>query len=135
MLIELGASFNPFTDQHYDVILPVPLHIERLRWRGFNQSLLLAQAIGQRQQTRVDPFLLERTRPTIPQTQLSEKERRNNVRGAFAINKPQSLQEKCILLIDDVYTSGTTVDECARVLRQHGAAAVDVFTLARAVSQ
>lgn len=133
MLAEIGASRNPFTAQHYDVIIPVPLHIKRLRWRGFNQSLLLAQAIGEKEKIVVDPFLLERTRSTAPQTQLSEKERKNNVRGAFMVSDPDRLQRSCILLIDDVYTSGATVNECARLLRHNGATAVDVFTLARAV--
>lgn len=135
MLAEIGASYNPFVAYPYDVIIPVPLHIERLRWRGFNQSLLLAQAIGEKEKIEVDPFLLERTRSTAPQTQLSEKERKNNVRGAFTVSNPERLQETCVLLIDDVYTSGATVNECARVLRRSGATDVDVFTLARTVIQ
>lgn len=135
MLAEIGASWNPFTTQHYDVILPVPLHLKRLRWRGFNQSLLLAQAIGQKEKIAVEPFLLERTRSTAPQTQLSEKERKDNVRGAFRVSNPDRLQGTRILLIDDVYTSGATVNECARVLRHSGATDIDVFTLARAVTQ
>lgn len=133
-LAKLGAVQNPFVEQLYDLIIPVPLHLKRLRWRGFNQSLLLARAIGQGKQIPVDPFLLERVRPTAPQTELTEKERKNNVRGAFAISVPEHLQGASVLLIDDVYTSGATVNECAQVLRQNGARAVDVFTLARAVS-
>jgi ComF family protein len=132
LLATLAADLCPFTDQ-YDFIVPVPLHIERLRWRGFNQSLLLAQAIGRKKQERVQPFLLERIRPTVPQTQLNAKERQTNVRGAFAVSAPAQLQSTTLLLVDDVYTSGSTINECARVLRRSGAAAVDVFTLARAV--
>jgi ComF family protein len=133
ILSKISSSWNPFSNQMYDLILPVPLHLRRLRWRGFNQSLLLAQAIGRSQNVLVDPFLLERIRPTVPQTELNEKERRNNVRGAFAVSIPERLQGASVLLIDDVYTSGATVNECARVLCQNGAATVDVFTLARAV--
>jgi predicted amidophosphoribosyltransferase len=81
----------------------------------------------------VNPFLLERIRQTNPQTQLSESERRTNVRGAFTVRTPELLAEKSVLLVDDVYTSGATIEECARVLRRAGAAVVDVFTLARAV--
>ncbi len=132
LLATLAADNCPFAE-HYDFIIPVPLHIERLRWRGFNQSLLLAQTIGRKKQNQVNPFLLERIRPTAPQTQLNEKERRTNVRGAFAVSAPAQLQGATLLLIDDVYTSGSTLNECARVLRRSGAAAVDVFTLARAV--
>ena len=133
MLAKLGAVQNPFMEQTYDLIIPVPLHIKRLRWRGFNQSLLLAQAIGHDKQIPVDPFLLKRVRPTVPQIELNEKERKNNVRGAFAVSAPEHLQGASVLLIDDVYTSGATVNECARVLRRNGAIVVDVFTLARAV--
>ncbi len=132
-LADLAAAFFPLAEEHYDLAVPVPLHLDRLRWRGFNQSLLLAQAIGHARQIPVDPFLLERIRPTAPQTQLNERERSANVRGAFAVQNTARLKEKTVLLIDDVYTSGSTVNECARVLRRAGAAAVDVFTLARAV--
>ena len=116
------------------MIVPVPLHPQRLRWRGFNQSLILSRAIGYAQQIEVDPFLLQRLRPTVPQTQLNESERRANVRGAFAVEAPEWLDGKRVLLVDDVYTSGATVEECAKALRRGGAAVVDVFTLARAVT-
>jgi ComF family protein len=133
ILAEIGANTCSLVDQQYDLIIPVPLHRERLRWRGFNQALILAQAIGQKSHVPVNPFLLERTRPTNPQTQLSEDERRKNVRGAFTVTAPEQLADKTVLLIDDVYTSGATTEECARELLRNGAAAVDVFTLARAV--
>ncbi|HEV8713562.1 MAG TPA: ComF family protein [Candidatus Binatia bacterium] len=120
--------------QAYDLIVPVPLHPDRLRWRGFNQSLILARAVGCARQLTVDPFLLERIRPTVPQTQLSASERRANVRGAFAVRATERLEEKRVLLVDDVYTSGATVEECAKVLYRAGAEVVDVFTLARAVT-
>lgn len=119
--------------QDYDRVLPVPLHLSRLRWRGFNQSLILARAIGQRIDTPIDPWLLGRTRPTPPQTELSREERRANVRGAFGVNTPALARGKRFLLVDDVYTSGATVEECARTLYQNGARSVDVFTLARVV--
>jgi predicted amidophosphoribosyltransferase len=70
----------------------------------------------------------------VPQTQLTEAERRTNVRNAFAVVAPERLAGKEVLLVDDVYTSGATVEECAKALCRGGAAAVDVFTLARAVS-
>ena len=117
--------------QDYDRVIPVPLHLTRLRWRGFNQSLILARAIGQHINTPVDPWLLSRTRPTPPQTQLSKEDRRANVRGAFGVNTPALAKGKRLLLVDDVYTSGATVEECARTLYQNGARSVDVFTAAR----
>lgn len=134
-LASLAATCCALEAERHDVIVPVPLHLDRLRWRGFNQSLLLARAIGQARRIPVDPFLLERIRPTTPQTQLKGKERRSNVRGAFRVSDAKRLAEKTVLLIDDVYTSGATTQECAHALRRSGAAAVDVFTLARAVFQ
>jgi ComF family protein len=116
-----------------ELIVPVPLHPKRLRWRGFNQSLLLARQVSRACGAPVDAFLLIRRRETPPQTQLSEEERRKNMRGAFAVRAPASVRGKTLLLIDDVYTSGATVNECSRELRRAGARAVNVLTLARAV--
>ena len=117
-----------------DLIVPVPLHPRRLRWRGFNQSLLLAKQVSRRYEVPMDPFVLYRKRETAPQTQLAEGERRKNVRGAFATRPERSLKRKSLLLVDDVYTSGATVNECSRVLLHGGAKEVYVLTLARTVS-
>jgi ComF family protein len=122
-----------FAGEQYDVIIPVPLHLERLRWRGFNQALLLSKAIGVAHSVEVNPFLLERSHPTVPQTQLTGKERRMNVKGAFTVSSSQQVRGKRVLLVDDVYTSGATVRECAETLMHAGAQVVDAFTLARAV--
>ncbi len=116
-----------------ELIVPVPLHPKRLRWRGFNQSLLLARQVSFVYGVPVDPFLLYRNRETPPQTQLTEDERRRNVRGAFAIYPEKTLKGKSMLLVDDVYTSGATVNECSRVLLRGGAREVTVLTLARTV--
>ncbi len=116
-----------------DVIVPVPLHPQRLRWRGFNQSVLLARQIGRAYRIPLDPFVLLRTRPTSPQTQLSEEDRRRNVRGAFSLHPERSVEGKTVLLVDDVCTSGATVNECSRVLKRNRAKRVLVATLARAV--
>jgi competence protein ComFC len=116
-----------------DLIVPVPLHPKRLRWRGFNQSLLLARQVHRLYELPLDPFVLYRDRETAPQTELTEDERRKNVRGAFAIHPGKSLKEKSVLLVDDVYTSGATVNECSRALVRGGAKAVHVLTLARTV--
>lgn len=132
-LAALAAEHCGLTGGDYDCILPVPLHLSRLRWRGFNQSLVLARAIGQRHTIAVDPCVLQRIKPTPPQARLTKRERRINVKGAFAVAEPDRLAGKALLLVDDVQTSGATVEECARTLYQGGARAVDVFTLARAV--
>jgi ComF family protein len=117
-----------------DLIIPVPLHPKRLRWRGFNQSVLLGRQISRIYNIPMDPFVLRRDYETAPQTQLAEDERRRNVRGAFLVNPDRSVDGKNILLVDDVYTSGATVNECSRILKKNGAKQVFVVTLARAVS-
>lgn len=117
----------------HDVIVPVPLHRDRLRWRGFNQAHLLARRLGRHHEVPVDPFMLVRSRPTPPQVGLDEAHRRRNVAGAFAVTQVASLDGGRALLVDDVYTTGATVEECARVLKRAGAWSVDVLVLARAV--
>lgn len=111
-----------------DLIVPVPLHPKRLKQRGFNQALLLARAFPQGTVARE---ALARVRHTVPQVELKPKERRDNVKGAFAVPDPALVKSKNILLLDDVYTTGATVRECAKVLRRAGARQVDVVTVAR----
>jgi ComF family protein len=113
-----------------DWIIPVPLHPSRLRERGFNQALLLARAFFPKDH-RIASDILIRTRPTEPQTNFNGTARRANLKNAFAVVKPLRLAGKKILLVDDVFTTGTTVNECARVLKKSGAAEVMVLTLAR----
>ena len=114
--------------QEADLIAPVPLHPGRLRQRGFNQALLLAQAFPE---APLERELLARQRATPPQAGLNPKERRDNVQGAFAVTRPHLVKGKKILLLDDVFTTGATVKECARVLLEAGADAVDVLAVAR----
>jgi ComF family protein len=116
-----------------DLIIPVPLHSKRLRWRGFNQSALLARQVSRAYGLPMEPFVLMRDKETLPQTQLSEEERRKNVRGAFSVRAAGALKGKTLLLVDDVYTSGATLNECSRVLMRAGADKVYILTLARAV--
>jgi ComF family protein len=116
-----------------DLIIPVPLHPERLREREFNQSLLLADRIGRYLDIPVSCTALTRIAPAPPQTTLSRKERLNNLRGAFAVSRPQTIIGKRILLIDDVFTTGTTVNVCAKTLRKAGSSDVSVLTLGRTV--
>jgi ComF family protein len=111
-----------------DLIVPVPLHPRRLKQRGFNQAWLLAQAFPELNLAR---DLLIRVRHTIPQVQLNPKERRDNVTGAFAVAQPARVQGQNVLLVDDLFTTGATARECARVLSRAGAARVEVLTVAR----
>lgn len=111
-------------------IVPVPLHSGRLRQRGFNQALLLARAFFPKDH-RLQVDFLRRIRPTPPQTGFNGAERRRNLKNAFAVTEPGRIRGKKILLVDDVFTTGTTADECARTLKKAGAAEVLVLTLAR----
>lgn len=114
-----------------DLILPVPLHAKRLRERGFNQALLLAKSFFPKERGRIRVDLLQRRRWTVPQTTLSGATRRQNLTGAFVVAEPTLVLGKKILLVDDVFTTGSTVDSCAHTLLLAGAAEVQVLTLAR----
>jgi ComF family protein len=113
-----------------DLVLPVPLHPARLRERGFNQAYLLVRSWGD----VVARDMLQRTRRTPPQTGLGRNGRLSNVKGAFAVKDPAAVENRHILLVDDVYTTGATVMACARILKQCHAAQVDVLTVGRAVT-
>jgi ComF family protein len=118
-------------DLFFEAIIPVPLHPARLRERGFNQALLLGKTLGKIHSKMVLAGALQRIRNTIPQVQLDHSERERNVRGAFAVRKQQEIMDKRLLLVDDVFTTGATVNECARVLKKSGAKEIIVLTLAR----
>jgi len=119
-----------------DVIVPVPLHWRRLWQRRYNQSALLAQGLAKLSGKPCDVLVLRRVRPTKSQGEMpSAKARRRNVRGAFRIDPRRRgrIRDRTVLLVDDVYTTGSTLDACARALKAAGAAKVLVLTLARVV--
>ena len=114
-----------------DYIIPVPLHRKRLQQRGFNQALLLAKICFGRSDTRINSAILHRTRHTVPQVSLDGKERRRSLKNAFTVTSGFDLAGTTICLVDDVYTTGTTVSECSKRLLSSGAASVIVLTFAR----
>lgn len=118
-----------------DLVAPVPLHWTRLAWRRYNQSALLANAAARIAERRCVPDLLVRLRRTPQQGQMGRAERRRNVRRAFAVARRHTalVPGRRVVLVDDVLTTGATADECVRALREAGAAAVDLLTLARVV--
>ena len=124
-------SFPDFDFTDYSLIIPVPLHIKKLRERGFNQSLILADAIGKKWQIPVNFSLLKRHKFTLTQTGLNKKEREQNIKGAFEVSDKEKIAGRNIILIDDVYTTGATINECAKILIKAGAQKVAVLTLAR----
>jgi ComF family protein len=115
--------------------VPVPLHWTRLFARRYNQAAVLAHAIHDVGGPPVGADWLLRRRRTPSQGKRNAAGRERNVRGAFAVKPGRSVKGRRILLIDDVFTTGATVGECARVLRRAGARQVDVLTLARTVRQ
>jgi ComF family protein len=128
----LAAQFKFHWHEHQpDLLASVPLHRSRLRSREFDQALALANYVGQQVDIPVTGDLLIRHRRTASQVNLNAAQRRRNVRGAFRLRDPQACQGKSLLLIDDVYTTGATAGECARLLQQAGARWVGVYTLAR----
>jgi ComF family protein len=118
-----------------DLLVPVPLHRDRLRERGYNQALELAKPLGKAMDIRLGAALLVRTQSTPAQTNLDAGTRRKNLRGAFEFRADRldaGVLPAHVALIDDVMTTGATLRECARVLRRAGVARVDVWALARA---
>jgi ComF family protein len=128
-----GSSYPGFSIADYSLVIPVPLHVKRLRERGFNQSLILAREIARRFSRPLDFMALRRNIHTDPQVGLGKKDREKNVRGVFEVRTKKSIGGEKILLVDDVYTTGSTLRECARILKKHGAREVAALTLARAV--
>lgn len=116
----------------FSVIMPVPLHKKRLRERGFNQAVILARRIAKRFALPLDFLTLGREVFTEPQVGLGHEARSVNVRGAFTVRRPERTMGKRILLVDDVYTTGSTLEECARTLLNAEADSVAILTLARA---
>jgi len=135
MLAEVIEGLEPAFGLSTGVVVPVPLHARRLRQRGFNHSELIAQAALKLRSTgsrlALNAKVLERRRDTQSQTGLTRHQRRENIRGAFVVGKSEELSRREVLVMDDVFTTGTTVSECARVLMRAGASKVWIATVAR----
>jgi len=113
-----------------DVVIPVPLHPSRLRKRGFNQSRIIAESVATILGAELSDRALVRNRKTIPQAKLSKEKRTENLKNAFTAEE-SIIADKTILLIDDVYTTGSTIHECSRTLIEAGAVKVEVLVLAK----
>ncbi|MGC2194378.1 MAG: ComF family protein [Terriglobales bacterium] len=135
MLAEVIAGLEPSWAESNVLVVPVPLFPAKLRRRGFNQAELIAcmalKLSPSRERYSLCCEVLERSRDTQSQIGLTRHQRRQNLRGAFRIKNREKVSGREILLVDDVFTTGTTASECARVLRRAGAARVWVATVAR----
>ena len=129
LLIDVMRRDKDFRD--VDFLIPAPLDGRRFREREFNQAHLLAQVVSRYFKIPISSRNLRRVRRVPPQTQLSRRQREENVKGLFQVRSREEYAGRKILLIDDVFTTGATVNECARVLRQAGAEEVSVLTVAR----
>lgn len=129
LMAEFGKQYYT---QSYDLLIPVPISKKKKRQRGFNQTEILSVEIMKVMGIPMNEKLLLRQRDTTPQNQLDVKERKRNIEGAFALSQEGTVEGKRILLIDDIFTTGNTVNECARTLLMNGAAEVDVFALSAA---
>jgi ComF family protein len=124
-----------------DIVIPVPLYQNRFKQRGFNQAFILIKSwedfakelTADLTGLHIERQALVRNRSTPTQTGLGRKERMDNIKNAFSVPEFHKIEGKRVLLVDDVYTTGATVDECSRVLIKNGAASVDVLTVARAM--
>lgn len=137
-VLPLGHALGRLLAQHphlkklpIDAVIPVPLHQQRLQQRGYNQSMEIARGIiaSSPQGVKLLAHCLHRVQPTLPQMGLSHTERRNNVRGVFTASP--ACRGRRILLVDDVYTTGSTLRECAAVLKKNGATSVHIAIGAR----
>lgn len=117
-----------------DVVVPVPLHPARRRERGYNQAELIARPLARQLRLPLRAYLLVRTKPRPPRLLLSRRERWESVRGAYAMRKGAKVDNLRVLLIDDVCTTGATLDSCARALKRAGAKSVTGLTVARVVA-
>lgn len=124
-----------FASDSVDLLVPVPLHVRRLGRRGFNQAGILARMLGEKLGMTVRFDALVRKQWTDPQTRLSRMERLENVKGAFAVRNEAEVEGKRIILVDDVFTTGTTLSECAKTLKASGAVAVHAVTVTRALPE
>lgn len=115
----------------YDIIIPVPIHKNRRKTRGYNQTELIAKNIAKELNLNFMNNILIKKRNIIPQSQLSKIERKLNIKNAFCLQHADLIKNKKILIIDDIYTTGTTVNECAKLLKAEGCNKIGIMTLAK----
>ena len=115
----------------YDIIMPVPISKKRLNTRGYNQSALIAKKISKMLNICYEKNVLVKIRDNQPQSELGKHERNTNVKGVYEIKNKKQIYQKKVLLIDDIFTTGSTVNECAKVLIENFASSVGIFTIAK----
>ncbi len=117
--------------KNYDTIMPVPISEKRLRERGYNQSLLIAKKVSQHTNLELVNNCLIKTKNIIEQSKLNKEERVRNIQGVYKLKNKKIIENKKILLIDDIYTTGSTVNECSKILRQGNPDKIGILVLAK----
>ena len=119
--------------QKYDYIIPVPLHKYRYRERGYNQAYLILKELSKLEKNIIiKNNIIKKTENIKPQSTLNKAERKDNIRGVYEIiNKENKIEDRKILIFDDVFTTGSTTNECSRVLKEHKVKKVGVLTIAK----
>ena len=116
--------------ERIDIVMPVPMHHADERNRGFNQSAILAKGLSEKTNTAFENTL-KKSKQTRAQAGLKRAERLSNIKNAFSCKERADFQDKCILIVDDVFTTGATINECARILNSYGANSILALTLAK----
>ena len=117
--------------KNYDTIIPVPISKKRLKTRGYNQSLLIARKIAQQTNLELVNNCLIKTKNIIEQSKLNKEDRMQNIQGVYELRNKQLIENKKILLIDDIYTTGSTVNECSKILSQGSPNKIGILVLAK----
>ena len=117
--------------QSYDTIIPVPISKKRMKERGYNQSLLIAKKLSREVKIPLQVNCLLKTKNIIEQSKLNKEQRKQNIQNVYELKNGEILNKKRILLIDDIYTTGSTVNECAKILQQARPEKIDVLVLAK----
>lgn len=116
----------------YDIIIPVPIHKKRKKQRGYNQTALMAREIANSiDGLKVEEKAVEKIKHTLPQSTLSKEQRKQNVQGVYKVEKKEKIEQKSIILLDDIYTTGSTVSAIAKMLKENGAKEILVLTIAK----
>lgn len=129
--ILLSEKNTCYKIQQYDIILPVPISKTRRKERGYNQSELIAKEISQKLNKQYSKNILYKTKNTTAQSTLNKEQREQNAKGVYEISNIEKIKNKKVLLVDDIYTTGSTVNECCRILKKASPQKIGILTIAK----
>ena len=115
----------------YDIIIPVPIHKKRKHQRGYNQSELIARELASKLGVTIYTDILKKTKNTKPQSLLDAKDRKKNTQGVYIVENSEKIKNKNVVILDDIYTTGATVNECKKMIKLAGAKNVGILTIAK----